>query len=350
MNKVKFILGLIFFLKNFAQPAFCNFQVEHGAIQFIDNLAFSAPYEKNCIERPASTERNSAVSICYSSNRERYLRNNSNNPNEIDQCQERVVRKILRLPHYQAPMPGGEAPIISFNSDITRPTLYLNTSPSLDPVSGGEILVLPSPADASWCENSFQRNYYNKIKELITKTYQREVTGRFSASLNLINNIRENQILSVHCNNEGQLRPTVVAEHEQFWRCGSAQMRILLTQVDNILADTENRRNAFILTEASYANMPDLRQKLNYLCREGFSFGTSGFSYRGKRVRIPNNLFLDSEDYAISAARQTGIDSSLFIDAYSVLKSLIHLKNIIYIQRNPLQRRDEAQSEEKKLF
>ena len=120
MNRVRFILGLIFILKNAAQPAFCDLQVEHGAVRFVDNLQFSAPYEKNCIERSTSTEGTSVVSLCYSSNRERYLRNNSSNPNEIDQCQERVVRKIFRLPHYQAALPGGGAPIISFNKNVSR--------------------------------------------------------------------------------------------------------------------------------------------------------------------------------------------------------------------------------------
>ena len=337
MNRVKFFLGLFFILKNFAQPVLANLQIEHGAIQFIDNLAYVERYERNCLERSEDTEGRSVVSLCFSSNSGRYLRNFTNNPSEVDQCQSRVIRKILRLPHYQAPMPGGEAPIISLNNEITRPTLFLNTSPSLDPVSGGEILVLPSPANADWCNTSFQTDYFNKVKTLVTQTYQREVTGQFNATLNLINNIPENQILSVHCNQGGQLQAAVVEEHTEFWACGSEQLRRLLTQVDDIINNPANSNNVLLYSTIQNANFPQLQQKLNYLCREGFAFGLRGFNYRNRPVRTPNNLALESEEYALEAARQFGVDSSLFVDAFSVLQGLIYLKNIVYIERNPLQ-------------
>ena len=215
-----------------------------------------------------------------------------------------------------------------------------------DPLTGGEILLLPFPSDlSSFCQKTHQKQIVSKSKNLLTKLEQAALKSSANVHLRLLSQIQEDQVVAVTCPIDA-VQASVPYHHTIESNCNTPDIDELIEKASR---HYQNRKLMKILYKASIG-MPhlsvtlsmfrpyDLNREKEFLCKEGIRFSIDGGVYiRGKRISTKHVIGKSkNQAYVTTLAEQNDIDPVILHTALITQLKINAAKNLVFIGDNPL--------------
>ena len=312
----------------------------------IENSRLKQQYLSNCFMTKVGKN---TVKFCVPQFLKNQLEKEEKNFMDVLKCMNKTPNfysEILgKQDHFTAQ--GDEiSTVISFSRRFKNPTILFNTTPVEDPLTGGEILLLPFPSDlSSFCQKTHQKQIVSKSKNLLTKLEQAALKSSANVHLRLLSQIQEDQVVAVTCPIDA-VQASVPYHHTIESNCNTPDIDELIEKAST---HYQNRKLMKILNKASIG-MPhlsvtlsmfrpyDLNRNKEFLCKEGIRFSIDGGVYiRGKRISTKHVIGkTKNQAYVTSFAEQNNIDPVILHTALLTQLKINAAKNLVFIGDNPL--------------
>ena len=236
--------------------------------------------------------------------------------------------------------------VVSFSKSFKNPTILLNTTPVEEPLTGGEILILPFPSDLSkFCQKSHQKGIVSKSKNLFTKLEQAALKSRLKGPIRKLGQIHEDEVVAFYCPVD-EVQYSVPYHHTIESNCQTPEVDEMISRAS---AHYNNKEFFKVISKAS-VTLPllgvtismfrpyDIKREKEFLCKEGIRFSSDGGIYiKGNRISTKHVVGNSKNpEYVRSIAEEYDIDPVILHTALLTQVKINSAKNINYMADNPL--------------